>query len=172
MGSNTSLQDSYNLSWKLNYVLKGWATEKLLASYSIERQPVGAGVIKRANDGLRDHLILQNALNMLDDPDDPVARRTKIQSAFKELLEDSDRGEERRKAFQSALENCRREFTAIGQEMNQRYQSDAVYTKDESNPLAPLKMKSIFTNPQLTPVVVYLMYVFSSHIPQCSIHKG
>ena len=88
---------------------------------------------------------------MLDHPDDPVERSKSIQTAFKELLEDSDIGEERRKTFQGALENCRREFTAIGQEMNQRYTGDAVYTKDESKPLAPLKDEVFVHEPSTYP---------------------
>ncbi|MEO0979590.1 MAG: FAD-dependent monooxygenase, partial [Pseudomonadota bacterium] len=37
LGSNTSIQDSFNLAWKLAAVLKGQAGEALLDSYSVER---------------------------------------------------------------------------------------------------------------------------------------
>src|SRR6267142_525480 len=40
LGSNTSMQDSYNLAWKLAYVIKGLAGESLLDSYDDERAPV------------------------------------------------------------------------------------------------------------------------------------
>ncbi|HZT58197.1 MAG TPA: FAD-dependent monooxygenase [Pyrinomonadaceae bacterium] len=36
-GMNTGIQDGYNLAWKLAYVLKGRADEKLLATYNEER---------------------------------------------------------------------------------------------------------------------------------------
>ena len=49
------MQDSYNLAWKLAYVLRGEAGLGLLDSYTLERQPIGAGIIKRANDGFRDN---------------------------------------------------------------------------------------------------------------------
>ena len=49
LGSNTSIQDSYNLAWKLALVLAGKADDRLLDSYSAERQPVGRRVIDRAN---------------------------------------------------------------------------------------------------------------------------
>ena len=39
-GVNTGLEDARNLSWKLDAVLKGWAGEGLLDSYSLERHPV------------------------------------------------------------------------------------------------------------------------------------
>lgn len=39
-GLNSSVQDAHNLAWKLAYVLRGWAHERLLDSYSTERRPV------------------------------------------------------------------------------------------------------------------------------------
>jgi len=43
-GLNTSLQDAYNLGWKLAAALAG-APEALLDSYEIERRPIAAGVL-------------------------------------------------------------------------------------------------------------------------------
>jgi 2-polyprenyl-6-methoxyphenol hydroxylase-like FAD-dependent oxidoreductase len=43
-GLNTSVQDSYNLGWKLAAVLGG-APEKLLATYEEERRPIAAGML-------------------------------------------------------------------------------------------------------------------------------
>jgi 2-polyprenyl-6-methoxyphenol hydroxylase-like FAD-dependent oxidoreductase len=40
-GLNTGIGDVTNLSWKLAAVLQGWGTPDLLASYDIERRPVG-----------------------------------------------------------------------------------------------------------------------------------
>ena len=44
-GLNTSVQDAYNLGWKLAAVLAG-AEESLLDSYEAERMPVAAGVLE------------------------------------------------------------------------------------------------------------------------------
>jgi 2,4-dichlorophenol 6-monooxygenase len=49
LGSNTSIQDSYNLAWKLALVLSGTARDSLLDSYDAERQPVGRRIVDRAN---------------------------------------------------------------------------------------------------------------------------
>ena len=49
LGSNTSMQDAYNLAWKLALVLQGQAGDGLLDSYDAERQPVGRQVVDRAN---------------------------------------------------------------------------------------------------------------------------
>src|SRR5258708_17301982 len=39
-GLNSGVQDAHNLAWKLAYVLRGLASEKLLDSYDVERRPV------------------------------------------------------------------------------------------------------------------------------------
>ncbi|MGW2325290.1 FAD-dependent oxidoreductase [Streptomyces sp. NPDC001700] len=44
-GLNTSVQDAYNLGWKLGAVLRGGADPVLLDSYEEERMPVAAGVL-------------------------------------------------------------------------------------------------------------------------------
>ncbi|WP_328786209.1 FAD-dependent oxidoreductase [Streptomyces sp. NBC_00273] len=45
-GMNTGIQDAYNLAWKLADVVRGHATEALLDSYSAERVPVGARLLR------------------------------------------------------------------------------------------------------------------------------
>jgi 2-polyprenyl-6-methoxyphenol hydroxylase-like FAD-dependent oxidoreductase len=44
-GLNTSVQDAYNLGWKLGAVVAGEAPDGLLDSYGEERRPVAAGVL-------------------------------------------------------------------------------------------------------------------------------
>lgn len=132
LGSNTCIQDAYNLAWKIAYVMKGKASPVLLNSYTLERQPVGLGVITRANQGYRDHLAVWQALGMTEPT---VEERTK---AFKELKEPTRVGAYRREKLRTAIEGTAHEFHAVGQEMNQRYESDAVYLEDEvSRPPLP-----------------------------------
>ena len=129
LGSNTCIQDAYNLAWKTAYVLRGHAGQTLLKSYSIERQPVGLGVITRANQGLRDHAACLQALGVTE-PD--LARST---AAFNELQAATPGGAARRRAFRDAVANTSREFHAVGQEMNQRYDgSPGIYFDDETEP--------------------------------------
>lgn len=40
MGLNSGVQDAHNLAWKLSYVLRGLASDKILDSYDLERRPV------------------------------------------------------------------------------------------------------------------------------------
>jgi 2-polyprenyl-6-methoxyphenol hydroxylase-like FAD-dependent oxidoreductase len=49
-GMNTAIQDSFDLSWKLAWVLRGWADSQLLASYERERRPVAAHNVQRASE--------------------------------------------------------------------------------------------------------------------------
>jgi 2-polyprenyl-6-methoxyphenol hydroxylase-like FAD-dependent oxidoreductase len=39
-GLNSGVQDAHNLAWKLAYVLRGWADDRLLDTYDVERRPV------------------------------------------------------------------------------------------------------------------------------------
>ncbi len=44
-GLNTSVQDAYNLGWKLALVLQGLASDALLATYEAERRPIAEAVL-------------------------------------------------------------------------------------------------------------------------------
>lgn len=44
-GMNVSMQDGFNLGWKLGHVLDGRSPESLLSTYSAERQPVAQNLI-------------------------------------------------------------------------------------------------------------------------------
>lgn len=49
LGSNTCVQDGFNLAWKLALVVNGVAHPRLLDSYDAERQPVAKQIVARAN---------------------------------------------------------------------------------------------------------------------------
>ena len=141
LGSNTCIQDAYNIAWKTAYTLRypSISAQRLLSSYSTERQPVGVGVITRANNGFRDHFAVQSALGVIE-PD--LASRT---AAFNELKSPTAAGTKRRAAFRKAVEQTAHEFHAVGQEMNQKYDgSPAVYFGDETGPRPPLPEDSVF----------------------------
>ncbi len=55
LDSNTSIQDAFNLVWKLAYGVKGWAGSGTLESYTAERAPVGSQVVARANQSRIDY---------------------------------------------------------------------------------------------------------------------
>lgn len=131
LGSNTCVQDAYNLAWKIAMVDKGIADEGLLRTFSEERQPVGAGVVQRANQGLRDHIAVWDALGVAA-PD--VTERMK---QHLELEAATEEGQRRRARLQEAITYTEHEFGAIGIEMNVDYHSSAVFLGDEG-PRPPL----------------------------------
>ncbi|KAH7052206.1 FAD binding domain-containing protein [Macrophomina phaseolina] len=124
LGSNTCVQDAFNLAWKVAYVLQGKAGAALLDTYSAERQPVGKGIVTRANNGFRDHFAVWDALGInLPTPAQRVA-------AIAELEAPSPEGRLRREKLQRAIAQTCHEFHALGIEMNQNYKgSSAVVTE-------------------------------------------
>ena len=47
-GMNTAIQESFDLRWKLAWVLRGWGPADLLDSYAAERRPIGLHNMRRA----------------------------------------------------------------------------------------------------------------------------
>ena len=121
LGSNTSIQDAFNLAWKLAYVIQGHAEPSLLESYSDERAPVGAQVVARANQSRKDYAPLNECFRTTGQTD-PVA------AGLAKLRDPSPEGVAVREALTEALELKNYEFNAQGVELNQRYTSAAVLT--------------------------------------------
>lgn len=119
LGSNTCLQDAFNLAWKLAFVVKGHAGERLLDSYTLERAPVGAQVVARANQSRLDYAPLNRCFRDPQAPD-PVA------AGLEKLADPGPAGAERRAALAEALALKNHEFNAQGVELNQRCVSGAV----------------------------------------------
>ncbi|TPX13400.1 uncharacterized protein E0L32_006130 [Thyridium curvatum] len=130
LGSNTCIQDAFNLAWKVAYVHRGLADPSLLKTYSAERQPVGKAIITQANDSFREHFHVWEALGAT--PKD-LAERTQILSR---LEAEGPEGRAGRKAFREAIHSTRHEFHALGIEMGQHYESAAVAQADEPAPYA------------------------------------
>lgn len=121
LGSNTSIQDSFNLAWKLAYVLKGWAGEELLESYNDERIPIGEQIVKRANKSIDEFGGILDALGI--DPRDDTATMHRQIATRKDATPE---GEQRRQALREAFQQKNYEFNAHGVEMGQRYESKAI----------------------------------------------
>lgn len=66
-----------------------------------------------------------------------------------ELSEDSAAGKARRYKFRAAIETLSHEFSGLGMEMNQRYNSEAVFQKDEGA-WPPLSEDPIFYHNPIT----------------------
>ncbi|UVC09408.1 FAD-dependent monooxygenase [Rhizobium sp. TH2] len=129
LGSNTSIQDAFNLAWKLAAVLKSQAGPALLDSYDAERAPIAKQIVTRANQSIEEFGPIFKALGLLDSVD-PV----KMQQNMDARCDDTDAAELQRAAIREAIAYKAYEFDAHGVEMNQRYKSGAVVTDGQPEP--------------------------------------
>lgn len=129
LGSNTSIQDSFNLAWKLAMVLKEQAGPALLDTYSEERAPVAKQIVTRANQSIGEFGPIFEALGMTGG-DDTV----KIKANMDARIENTTAAAKQRVALQEAIAFKKYEFDAHGVEMNQRYSSSAICTNGQIEP--------------------------------------
>ncbi|MEQ3708194.1 MAG: FAD-dependent monooxygenase [Tateyamaria sp.] len=129
LGSNTSIQDAFNLAWKLAMVLKGQAGEGLLDSYNAERAPVAKQIVTRANKSIGEFGPIFEALGLIRHTDPDV-----MQANMEKRCESTDEAEAQREALRQAIAFKKYEFDAHGVEMNQRYRSDAVVADGQAEP--------------------------------------
>lgn len=129
LGSNTSIQDAYNLAWKLKLVLDGTAAPSLLDTYTAERAPVGKQIVTRANKSIGETAPVFDALDLLapQSPEQLIANMESRKDA-------TPAGEKRRAHLREAIDFKRYEFNAHGVELNQRYASAAVVPDGTADP--------------------------------------
>lgn len=130
LGTNTSVQDSYNLVWKLAAVLRGEAGEELLETYHAEREPVGRQVVDRAMKSVQDMRPISRALGFT-----PGQSAEEGWRSLDELRADTAAGRRRRDALDEAVALQNYQFNAHGVELGQRYTSTAV--ADDGIPFLP-----------------------------------
>jgi 2,4-dichlorophenol 6-monooxygenase len=129
LGSNTSIQDSYNLAWKIAAVLKGYAHPSLLETYSDERAPVAQQIVERANRSSREFVDIFVALGLTDTSDEiEMTRRIEERKA------NTPEGVAKRAALIEAMELKNYEFNAHGVELGQFYRSSAVMSEGAGPP--------------------------------------
>ncbi|MCG7202478.1 FAD-dependent oxidoreductase [Streptomyces arenae] len=125
LGSNTSVQDSYNLAWKLAMVIRGEAGEALLDSYTAERAPVGRQIVERANLSRDQFGPIFEVLGVGGGSDEQA-----IAEGLAVLGAQTPEGSKKRRLLEEAIQLKNYEFNAHGVEMNQRYASSAVLSDD------------------------------------------
>ena len=125
LGSNTCIQDAFNLAWKLAFMVQGWAGPRLLESYSVERAPVGEQIVARANQSRLDFAPLRAVFSPADADSSTLVDR---------LTAPTPEGEASRAALVKALELKSFEFNAQGVEMNHRYASGAIISDLDAVP--------------------------------------
>lgn len=145
LGSNTAMQDSYNLAWKLALVLGGKAHPSLLESYDQERVPIGQQVVDRATRTL--------AIS------GPIIQALYPPETGGERIHDVDSQE---RLLHEAIAGDRYNMNTHGVEMNQRYASSAVVP--DGSDLPPITRDAeLYYLPSTQP---------GSHLPHAWVQKG
>ena len=129
LGSNTSIQDAFNLCWKMALVLNGQAGETLLESYNVERAPIAKQIVTRANKSIGEFGPIFEALGLIGHTDPEIMKANMI----KRCNNDEQAAEQRRK-LREAIAFKKYEFDAHGVEMNQRYDSTAIFKDGQPDP--------------------------------------
>ena len=129
LGSNTSIQDAFNLAWKLALAVKGKASPKLLETYTAERAPIAKQIVTRANQSIAEFGPIFEALGM-----DGGVDHDKIQRNMEARCDATEAAEKQREALRKAIAFKKYEFDCHGVEMNQRYRSDAVVADGTPEP--------------------------------------
>ena len=150
LGSNTSVQDSYNLAWKLAAVLRGQAAPSLLDTYSAERAPVAERIVKRANKSSREFVDIFVALGITG-----AGSEAEMIEQIEERKANTPEGAAKRAALVEAMELKNYEFNAHGVELGQFYRSSAVVS-DGSPPPAPTRDADLYYQASTVP---------GSHLP-------
>jgi 2,4-dichlorophenol 6-monooxygenase len=138
LGSNTSIQDSYNLAWKLAAVLRGQAGPALLDTYSAERAPVARQIVLRANKSSREFVQLFDALGVTGAKDE-----AEMIAGIEERKANTPQGAAKRAAIARAMELKHYEFNAHGVEFGQFYQSTAIVGDGSARP-APVRDPELY----------------------------
>jgi 2,4-dichlorophenol 6-monooxygenase len=129
LGSNTSIQDAFNLAWKLAAVVKGEAGAGLLETYSAERAPIAKQIVTRANQSIGEFGPIFEALGMTGGTD-----IENIKASMDARCDATPAAERQREALRQAIAFKKYEFDAHGVEMNQRYKSKGVVTDGQMEP--------------------------------------
>ncbi|MFJ9005809.1 FAD-dependent oxidoreductase [Streptomyces canus] len=150
LGSNTSIQDSYNLAWKLALVLRGQAEPSLLDTYSAERAPVAERIVRRANRSSREFVQFFEVLGLLD-----ATTEDEMVAAIEERKANTPEGAAKRAALVDAMELKNYEFNAHGVDLGHYYRSTAVVSDGSSLP-APSRDPDLYYEMSTVP---------GSHLP-------
>ena len=129
LGSNTSIQDAFNLCWKLAAVVNKQASETLLESYNVERAPIAKQIVTRANQSIGEFGPIFEALGMTGGTDYAI-----IKANMDARCGTSAQAAAQRDALNEAIAFKKYEFDCHGIEMNQRYCSDAIVTDGQAMP--------------------------------------
>ncbi|MDR3468332.1 MAG: FAD-dependent monooxygenase [Xanthobacteraceae bacterium] len=120
LGSNTSMQDAYNLVWKLKLVLDGTAGPALLDSYDGERRQVAGEIVDRSMQSARELGAIAGAIGFT-----PQQSEAEGWAAWRDVTEATAVGRGKREALRKAVALQQYHFCGHGVELGVRYAAGA-----------------------------------------------
>lgn len=158
LGTNTCVQDAFNLAWKLAFLVKGKAGPELLQSYSDERQPAAKQMVNRAITAMVNMQAVPQALGFFSgqSADEGWAALDVFSSATQE-------GKERRKKVREAMELQNFQFNGIGGEAGHHYLNTRAIVSDGSTAEFNAENSQLYLYPTSMPGAV---------VPHAWLQKG
>lgn len=144
LGMNSGVQDVYNLSWKLEAVLRGVSQPTLLDTYEIERRPVAVANVAAALANAQHHFRIDEALGLSADAE-PAANWASMARLW-----DADPANDRlREAVFKAVQAQRIGFRHHNIEFGYVYRAGALVPDGGSpyEPLDPIRIYEPSTRP-------------------------
>ncbi|WP_201775117.1 FAD-dependent monooxygenase [Pseudomonas sp. C5pp] len=146
LGTNTCVQDAFNLSWKLAYIINGYAGQDLLQSYSDERQPVAKQMVNRAITAMVNMQAVPQALGFF-----PGQSEEDGWDALEVFSSPTEEGKTRRKKMREALELQNWQFNGIGGEAGHHYLSSHAIVSDGTTAEFNSENSQVHIHPTTTP---------------------
>ncbi|MGW6425064.1 FAD-dependent monooxygenase [Nocardia sp. NPDC055053] len=146
LGSNTSVQDAFNLAWKLAFVLSGRAGIELLDSYHDERQPVGKHMVTRTMENLGYMAAVGKTLGLVQGQSSAEGW-----AALKEISCNTEAGVKRREDLAQAIELQHYRSSAHGTDIGHRYTESCGIVDDGTPFPEPLRDPELFYQPTTHP---------------------
>src|SRR5882757_8630897 len=139
LGSNTCIQDAFNLAWKLAFVIQGKANASLLDSYHAERQPIGRQIVARANKSMVQNAIVWDLLGA-------GTRRVTSPSEHAAMFDTR----EGRATLCAEIDEMKYEYHAHGVELNRQYASGAI-VQDQTSTATYTRDPELYYQPTTQP---------------------
>jgi 2-polyprenyl-6-methoxyphenol hydroxylase-like FAD-dependent oxidoreductase len=112
-GMNTGMDDASNLAWKLAALVQGWGCPRLLASYEIERKPIGHRNTTAARE-------LSKQLASMPD--------------IAAIDEETPAGKATRRRVSAHLATMTEEYASLGVQLGARYDGSPIIAEDGAAP--------------------------------------
>lgn len=111
LGMNSGIGDAVDLGWKLAALLEGWSGDGRLASYDLERRPIGERNVRQATEFYRHNAAL-----------DGMGAEMRLDSAAGRTA--------RERLGQILMRDIVREFDTLGMQIGYRYENSPICVPD------------------------------------------